>query len=167
MATGLLNKKAFRHEVEKELLEYSRATTNAMVFLDIDNFKLMNDSYGHLLGDEVIRMLADKIKTYFKDNCICGRFGGDEFTIFISKVEDILGIEEHIEKFREEFARIGFGKGSNIHATLSIGVSYNKGMRVSYQALLSCADEALKKAKEYGKNRVSFYEIKRGIHGYV
>ena len=167
LATGLLNKKAFRHEVEKELLEYSRATTNAMVFLDIDNFKLMNDSYGHLLGDEVIRMLADKIKTYFKDNCICGRFGGDEFTIFISKVEDILGIEEHIEKFREEFARIGFGKGSNIHATLSIGVSYNKGMRVSYQALLSCADEALEKAKEYGKNRVSFYEIKRGIHGYV
>ena len=65
LATGLLNKKAFRHEVEKELLEYSRATTNAMVFLDIDNFKLMNDSYGHLLGDEVIRMLADKIKTYF------------------------------------------------------------------------------------------------------
>ena len=54
-----------------------------------------------------------------------------------------------------------------MHVTLSIGVSYNRGMSVSCQAMLSCADEALEKAKEYGKNRVSYYEIKRGIYSYA
>ena len=76
-------------------------------------------------------------------------------------------LEQQVEQFRENFAANGFGKEKDIHITLSIGVSYNQGMRVSYQAMLSCADEALEKSKEYGKNRVSFYEIKRGIYNYV
>ena len=50
---------------------------------------------------------------------------------------------------------------------MSIGVSYNKSMKASFQSMVSCADEALEKAKEYGKNRVTFYEIKRGIYKYV
>lgn len=167
LATGLLNKKAFRSDVEKCLLEHSGATMNAMIFLDIDNFKLVNDSYGHLLGDEVICALADKMKQDFADKCICGRFGGDEFMVFVREVDDIMNLEAKVEAFRETFSQIGFGKEGNAHVTLSIGVSYNKGMRVSYPAMLSCADEALEKAKEYGKNRVSFYEIKRGIYSYV
>ncbi len=167
MATGLLNKKAFRHDVEQSLLEHSGATMNAMLFLDIDNFKLINDSYGHLLGDEVIRTLADKIKAHFNEDCICGRFGGDEFTVFVKSVEDLIELESKVEEFREAFAKTGFGQNGSTQVTLSIGVSYNQGMRVSYQAMLSCADEALEKAKEYGKNRVSFYEIKRGIYNYV
>ena len=167
LATGLLNKKAFCYEVEQCLLEHSGATMNAMVFLDIDNFKLVNDSFGHLLGDEVIFALAEKIQECFSEKCICGRFGGDEFTVFIKEVSDMIALEKQVEEFRESFSKLGFGKENDIHVTLSIGVSYNQGMRVSYQAMLSCADEALEKAKEYGKNRVSFYEIKRGIYNYV
>lgn len=167
LATGLLNKKTFCHEVEQCLQEHSGATMNAMVFLDIDNFKLVNDSFGHLLGDEVICALAEKLQERFSEKCICGRFGGDEFTVFIKEVKDMMELETQVEQFREEFAAQGFGKDHDIQITLSIGVSYNQGMRVSYQAMLSCADEALEKAKEYGKNRVSFYEIKRGIYNYV
>jgi len=167
LATGLLNKKAFRSDVEQCLTEYSEETMNAMVFLDIDNFKLVNDCYGHLLGDEVIYTLAEKIRQHFPGKCLCGRFGGDEFTIFIREVADVVFLENKIEEFREAFSKVGFGEDGDIHVTLSIGVSYNRGMRVSYQALLSCADEALEKAKEYGKNRVSYYEIKRGIYSYA
>ena len=148
-------------------MEYSEETMNAMVFLDIDNFKLVNDCYGHLLGDEVIYVLAEKIRQHFAGKCLCGRFGGDEFTIFIREVEDMMSLESRIEEFREAFSQLGFGDEADIHVTLSIGVSYNRGMSVSYQALLSCADEALEKAKEYGKNRVSYYEIKRGIYSYA
>ena len=79
----------------------------------------------------------------------------------------MIELEKKVEAFREAFSQIGFGKEKDIHVTISVGVSYNQGMRVSYQAMLSCADEALEKAKEYGKNRVSFYEIKRGIYNYV
>lgn len=167
LATGLLNKKAFRNEVEQCLFEHSGDTMNAMIFLDIDNFKLVNDSFGHLLGDDVIRTLSEKIQQHFNEKCLCGRFGGDEFTIFIKEVEDMMSLECRIEEFREAFSNVGFGKEEDVHVTLSIGVSYNQGMRVSYQAMLSCADEALEKAKEYGKNRVSFYEIKRGIYNYA
>ena len=148
-------------------MEYSEDTLNAMVFLDIDNFKLVNDCYGHLLGDEVIYTLSEKIRQHFSDKCFCGRFGGDEFTIFIREVDDMISLECRIEEFREAFSKTGFGEEGDIHVTLSIGVSYNRGMSVSYQALLSCADEALEKAKEYGKNRVSYYEIKRGIYSYA
>ena len=167
LATGLLNKKAFCHDVEQCLQEHSAVTMNAMIFLDIDNFKLVNDSFGHLLGDEVIHALAEKMKENFSEKCICGRFGGDEFTIFIKEISDMIELEKKVEAFREAFSQIGFGKEKDIHVTISVGVSYNQGMRVSYQAMLSCADEALEKAKEYGKNRVSFYEIKRGIYNYV
>lgn len=167
LATGLLNKKAFNHDVERCLAEYSGDTMNAMVFLDVDNFKLVNDCYGHLLGDEVICALAEKIRQHFAENCICGRFGGDEFTVFICEVEDMLSLECKIEEFREAFSKLGFGEARDVYVTLSIGVSYNCEMSVSYQAMLSCADEALEKAKEYGKNRVSYYEIKRGMYSYA
>ena len=167
LATGLLNKKAFRHEVEQALMEHSGDTMNAMVFLDIDNFKLVNDSFGHLLGDEVIGALSDKIQEHFAEKCICGRFGGDEFNVFIREVGDMLNLERQIEGFRESFSKLGFGGEGEIYVTLSIGVSYNRGMSVSYQSMLACADEALEKAKEYGKNRISYYEIKRGIYSYA
>lgn len=167
LATGLLNKKAFRHDVEQCLMEHSGETMNAMIFLDIDNFKLVNDSYGHLLGDEVICALSETIQKHFAEKCIRGRFGGDEFTVFIREVEDMISLECRIEDFREAFSKVGFGTEEDVHVTLSIGVSYNRGMSVSYQAMLSCADEALEKAKEYGKNRVSYYEIKRGIYNYA
>lgn len=167
LATGLLNKKAFRYDVEQCLFEHSGATINAMIFIDIDNFKLVNDSFGHLVGDEVIRELAETIHQHFAEKCVCGRFGGDEFTVFIREVEDMISLECQVEAFREAFSKTGFGEEKDIHVTLSIGVSYNQGMRVSYQGMLSCADEALEKSKEYGKNRVSFYEIKRGIYSYA
>lgn len=167
LATGLLNKKAFQYEVEQYLIERGGHVMDAMAFVDIDNFKLVNDSFGHLLGDEVIKAMAELIQKEFSADCICGRFGGDEFLVFIKEIKDMSKVEERIENFKAAFGKLGFGKTKDVHMTLSIGVSYNKSMKVSYQAMVACADEALEKAKEYGKNRVTFYEIKRGIYNYV
>lgn len=167
LATGLLNKKAFQYEVEQYLTERGGYVMDAMMFVDVDNFKLVNDSFGHLLGDEVIHAVAELIHQNFTKDCICGRCGGDAFLIFVKEIEDMTEVEERIENFRETFGKTGFGKNKDIQVTLSVGVSYNKSMKASYQALLSCAQEALEKAKEYGKNRVTFYEIKRGIYKYV
>lgn len=166
LATGLLNKKAFRYDVEQNLMEHSSENLKAMIFLDIDNFKTVNDCYGHMLGDEVICALADTIQKHFSKIGACGRFGGDEFTIFIREIEDMLDLECRIEAFREEFCKRVFGE-EKIHVTLSIGASYNQGMRVPFQTMLSCADEALEKSKEYGKNRISYYEITRGMYNYA
>lgn len=166
LATGLLNKDSFQYEVESYLEERNRGVTDALVIVDLDDFKLINDSYGHLVGDEVIRKIAALIKEYFPVD-FCGRFGGDEFVVFIRNIEKMDAIELKVEQLRETFSEIGFGKNENIHDTVSIGVSYNNGINASYRSMFSCADEALMKAKEYGKNRVAFYEIKRGLIKYV
>ena len=164
--TGLLNKKAFQQEVEEYLTDRKRNITDAMVMIDIDNFKLINDSFGHLIGDAVINRLSDLIKDQFGKE-ICGRFGGDEFLLFIKGCEDMAAVEAKVEYLRESFHALSFGKNKDLHNTLSIGVSYNNGVNTSYNTMFSCADEALAKAKEYGKNRVAFFEIKRGLLKYV
>lgn len=166
LATGLLNKDTFQYEVENYLADRNRGVTDAMIIVDIDDFKLVNDSYGHLVGDEVITKLASLLREQFGED-ICGRFGGDEFVVFICDINDIEQVETRVEQFRERFAAVGFGKNENIHNTVSIGVSYNNGINASYKSMFSCADEALLKAKEYGKNRVAFFEIKRGLLKYV
>lgn len=159
LATGLLNKDAFSHEVSAYLDERSRGVTDAMIIIDIDGFKLVNDSFGHLVGDEVIEKLAELMREHFSGD-ICGRFGGDEFMVFVRAIDDMEQLEVRVERFRERFSRIGFGRNGNVHNTVSVGVSYNKGVNASFSSMLSCADEALLKAKEYGKNRVAFFEIK-------
>ena len=119
-----------------------------------------------MLGDEVLCALAKVIQKHFSKIGMCGRFGGDEFTIFIHEIEDVLDLECRVEAFREEFCKTVFGT-EKVQVTLSIGVSYNQGIRVPFQTMLSCADEALEKSKEYGKNRVSYYEITRGMYNYA
>lgn len=166
LATGLLNGSAFRFEVENYLAERNRGITDAMILVDIDNFKLMNDSYGHLVGDEVIERLAALINEQFAED-LAGRFGGDEFLIFVREIDDVGELERRVEVFRETFAEGYFGKNASVQGSVSIGVSYNSDMDASYASLFSCADEALLKAKEYGKNRVTFFEIKRGMLKYV
>lgn len=167
LATGLLNKDTFRHEVEAYLTDRNRDVTDALVIIDIDDFKLINDSFGHLVGDEVICRLSELMKDIFGEGELCGRFGGDEFVVFLKDIEEVGEVEQWVESFREDFSELGFGKNGNIHNTVSIGVSYNHGVNASYNTMFSCADEALLKAKEYGKNRVAFFEIKRGLLKYV
>lgn len=167
LATGLLNKENFRYAVETYLADRKRDVMDAFIIIDIDNFKLINDSFGHWVGDEVIAGLADLMKKIFCNGEVCGRFGGDEFVVFVKSIEKVEEVELCVENFREEFSKMGFGKNGDIHNTVSIGVSYNQDIQASYTTLFSCADEALLKAKEYGKNRVTFFEIKRGLLKYV
>ncbi len=114
----------------------------------------------------VIKALAELMKEFFAERGICGRFGGDEFVLFLKEVDNLAEIEKLIEDFRERFSQVAFGKNADIYNTISIGVSYSNGMKVSYEAMLSCADEALMKTKEYGKNKVTFFEMKKGTIRY-
>ena len=166
LATGVFNKETFRYEAEQYLEERNRGVMDALMIIDIDDFKLVNDRFGHLVGDEVITRFAALLRESFADD-ICGRFGGDEFVVLIRDIEEMEQVERRAEQFRETFSQIGFGKNANIHSSVTIGISYNCEMNASYTSMLSCADEALLKAKEYGKNRVALYEIKRGLLKYV
>ncbi|MGN0351317.1 MAG: GGDEF domain-containing protein [Roseburia sp.] len=166
LATGLLNKVTLEAEIREYLNNKKKNTTDLLLMIDIDNFKLANDTYGHMHGDSVIEKLAELIKKCFMDRGICGRFGGDEFVVFLPEVESLEKEEVRIEAFRDAFSKISFGKTGNVHRTISIGVSYNQEIKSSYEAMVSCADEALMKTKEYGKNKVTFFEMKKGTLRY-
>ncbi len=166
LATGFLTKEAFQDEVEQYLSEKDRGAMDVLMLIDIDDLKLINDRYGHLVGDEMIAALVKLLKESFTEDAFCGRWGRDEFAVFLANVEEIGEVEEKIENVREHFSEIGFGKKEGVYNTVSVGVSYNRGIAASFRAMFSCADEALLKVKEYGKNKVAFFEIKRGLLNY-
>lgn len=167
LTTGLLNKTAMEEEICSYLANRPSRARDALIILDIDNFKSVNDLYGHLVGDAVIARLSQVMKeTYQKDGTL-GRFGGDEFVVFIKDIQNLEEMEQRLENLKGKFCAARFGRDSELSCTISVGVSYNQEISTSYEALFECADQALYKAKEYGKNKIAFYEIKEGLLKYL
>lgn len=165
-STGLLNRISAEAEIREYMSNKTQKSLDLLLVIGIDEFKLFNDTYGHAQGEIVVLRLAELMKRYFKEDGICGRLGEDEFVVFLPKVNSMERQEVRVEEFREEFSRLSFGKNGNINCSVTIGIACNEEMEISYEAMLSCADEALQKTKEYGKNKVTFFEIKKGAEQY-
>ncbi len=120
------------------------------MMIDIDNFKLINDTYGHLYGDEILKLVTNTIKTCLRDHDIISRYGGEEFSIIISHSTDENGngIAERIRKSIEE---LRYRNESSV--TVSIGIVMNNEDD-NILGILKRADDLLYKAKEKGKNIV-------------
>jgi diguanylate cyclase (GGDEF)-like protein len=134
----------------------------AIIFLDIDNFKYINDSYGHEIGDKVLLAIAETIKYHLRPGDIIGRIGGDEFIIIlddIAKIEDINIIANKLNKAIENIPNYIKSKlGIDIFKiTFSMGISVFPDDSTDINELIKFADTALYKAKELGKNTFSFY----------
>ncbi len=119
----------------------------SVIIFDIDNFKLLNDTYGHLVGDSVLKSIAKEIKRVIRRSDILGRYGGEEFLIILPKTKDPYSVAEKIRKVIES---MDLEKG--IRVTISVGGTvYKKGDTVD--SIISRADEALYLAKQSGKNQ--------------
>lgn len=159
MATGLLNKSAAA-EYSLEHLQKNDGKVRWIVMMDIDDFKYINDTYGHLFGDEVISRMAIIAKKALGRRGIVGRFGGDEFYLFIDGIEE----REELRNFLKTMVRAFYYEFSpNLKVTASIGVSKYPDDGTDYEVLMSKADKALYIAKEKGKNRHIIYE--EALHG--
>lgn len=158
-ATGLFNKRAAA-EYTLDALERKDGNPKWIVMMDIDNFKTINDTYGHLFGDLVIQKMADIMKQVINMRGIVGRFGGDEFYMCLEKVptRDALKtlLKTMTKKFLHEFA-------PQLNVTVSIGISRYPDNGTDYETLLGMADKALYIAKEKGKNRHIIYDEE--LHG--
>lgn len=157
LLTGLNNKLA----TERKIKEYMRENANSlgMLFvLDIDNFKKINDTMGHVFGDEVLRTLGKHIGANFRVTDIIGRTGGDEFMIFLKDLKDDADTLHQAEKLVKFFHGFQAGEYVKYSATASIGAAVFPDHGSDFESLYKSADKALYKAKERGKNQLAFYD---------
>lgn len=151
--TLLYNRNIFMHEVERFILETGAEGKGALVILDLDNFKQINDRYGHLKGDEVLKLLAESLKNTFSNGEFLGRLGGDEFLVFVQRASEKKALDEKMKRLFEEMEKI-----QGISLACSAGIVFVKHENFSYREAIKKADLALYKSKEKGKNRYSYYE---------
>ncbi|MCM1272312.1 MAG: EAL domain-containing protein [Clostridium sp.] len=150
LMTGLLNKAVTESKIKAHLRELDGNVYNVFMLVDIDDFKKVNDTYGHLKGDEVIVNIADTLKEYAGEYDLAGRLGGDEFCVYFSNLLDTQVACEKAEQIANRIRELYPGTDS-CKVTLSIGIAFTNEP-LPYDVLLERADTALYQAKLNGKN---------------
>ncbi len=154
--TGFLNRRSFEEKIEKFLRKPMSYGTFFM--MDMDNFKSVNDTYGHLAGDELILIFVDIIKNCVREQDFVCRVGGDEFAIFFPYLDKEKVIrkraDEIISCFAKERDRLGY---SNCSVSIGIMTKYAKSNNMDYDNLYKCADNALYYVKNNGKDDFHIY----------
>ncbi len=160
--TSLLNKRAC-FEYTKDILAIQKNTHHYMAVIDIDNFKNINDTYGHLYGDKVISTIATILSNSLNGRGIIGRFGGDEFYLFTNNIETEENLRTFLTTARQQISYTFEKSNPDMRVTLSIGVSLYPKDGATYEELFAKADKCLYIAKNKGKNRYIIYNEEK--HG--
>ncbi len=149
--TSLYNKVSMQAAIEECLSTSGVGSCHAMLMIDTDNFKSVNDTFGHAYGDKIIVFVADSIRKIFRGTDFVGRVGGDEFMVFMRHTSRNI-TEERARQLNEAIRRDLCEDGKLVKISCSIGISFFSQDGDTYQKLFSAADEALYHAKEAGKN---------------
>lgn len=156
--TSLPNRSHFQERLQEALFQTQRRRRGmALLFLDLDHFKVINDSLGHQIGDNLLELTATRLRECLRDDDIVARLGGDEFTVLLrdtNSPEDISKIAQSIIKKISEPALI---QGHEIHTGTSVGISIYPGDGENVEALLRNADTAMYRAKKDGKGVARFF----------
>jgi diguanylate cyclase (GGDEF)-like protein/PAS domain S-box-containing protein len=156
--TGLLNRLEFDNRLTLALTSVQRRSSKlALLFLDLDRFKLINDSLGHTTGDMLLREVGERLKKTVRSNDILARLGGDEFIILLQEIAEIDDIARIAQKTIEMITQPFTFQGNDIVVTASIGISVFPSDGDTSQTLLMNADTAMYLAKDRGKNNYQFY----------
>lgn len=157
--TGLYNHRAFQERIETEIERARRFGSKvSLLMMDIDNFKRLNDTYGHSMGDEVLRRIGCKIVENIRNIDFAARYGGEEFTVVLPET-NLEGAKITAERIREAIKDYRITHGENlISVTVSIGVSTYPDNASSRVDLIEKADAALYEAKRSGRDRVCSYK---------
>jgi len=156
--TGGPNRRSFFERLERETSASERTGGRlAVLYLDIDHFKQVNDEYGHPGGDQLIRQMAERIRACLRSSDMVGRIGGDEFAVLLAGVESQKAVERIAERICAALREPWDIDGRRVTTTSSIGVASFPEDGVEPKALLRHADRALYEAKRLGKSRVAFY----------
>ncbi|MGD9580846.1 MAG: diguanylate cyclase [Vampirovibrionia bacterium] len=157
--TGLNNRRYFIQEVGK-FIDHSQCQTLAVYMIDVDNFKKVNDTYGHLAGDEALMLIASALKDTICEYDLLCRYGGEEFSI-MSVVDTKEEASKYAEALRKSVENIEFNyDGTDIKLTISLGFTIKvPDDKNTIDTLLNSADKALYKAKDTGRNRCIYAKL--------
>lgn len=155
--TGLLNKSTTKSEIEAFLKKNVRGT-HALILVDVDNFKSINDTLGHMFGDNVLISIAKKIQDLFRGTDIVGRIGGDEFLVFMKHTDFYQAKMKADSICKNVWQTYHGGNQEEIEVSCSVGVAIIGTVKESYSSLFAKADMAMYQAKESGKNQYRIAE---------
>ena len=157
--TGLFNRHYFQEELERLIARVARSGSGAALFyIDLDQFKYINDTLGHAAGDTLLLEVTDLLRTHIRDGDLLARFGGDEFTVLLYNIEhnDIKRSAEKLRLMLEDYNY--FSANNSFNVTCSIGVAVIDNYAQSEDEVLAQADLACNLAKSHGRNRVYIYD---------
>lgn len=157
--TGALSRKEF-FRLAEQILENDKRTMSgpSLLMIDIDHFKKVNDTYGHEVGDTVLRTFAKECRSILRENDLFTRLGGEEFAVFLPSADlgrAIIVAERLRKKIADSTIKT---RDTDLRYTISIGTSGVGRQRINLKELLRRADESLYEAKRDGRNRVAFYD---------
>ena len=156
--TSLFNRHYFQQELERTVARVARSGSDcALFYIDLDQFKYINDTLGHAAGDQLLIEISNLVSAHVREGDLLARFGGDEFTLLVYniKTQDVLKVAENFRALFENYTFYYDGKSFNV--TSSIGASIIDAAVVSADEVLSHADIACNMAKAQGRNRVHLY----------
>lgn len=155
--TGVLN----RAETEKQIKEYIENSNNsqaALFMVDTDDFKMVNDNYGHIAGDMVLTAMAEGMRTIMRKQDIVGRIGGDEFMIFMKDITCADDAAKKAKELIETFDHLFEDEKNSVSVSSSIGIAIFPNNGATFKNLYSNADRALYQVKKLGKNSYMLYD---------
>ncbi len=156
--TGLPNRLLFHDRLEQAVLQAQRSKhLIAVMFLDLDRFKAINDTLGHLIGDELLVAVAERLKHCARETDTIARLGGDEFAVIITRIIQEADVEQVAQKIIQTLSSVYSVGGYEVFITASIGINLYPGVDNDREKLLENADVAMYHAKQFGRNNYKFY----------
>ncbi len=155
--TGLPNRALFMDRLQQALTRVARRSSSvAVLFLDLDRFKVVNDSLGHETGDKLLVQVAHRLRESLRPEDTISRHGGDEFTILLEEISDVSDASRVAQRISGQFATPFVSEGHEVYITISIGIALGTTGQERPEDLLRAADAAMYEAKRTGKDR---YEV--------
>lgn len=151
--TSLYNALTTKNLITERIEKKKYNSIDAFILIDVDNFKDINDTHGHLAGNQVLESMAKIMRGTFRDTDICGRIGGDEFCIYLKDIPSIEFVHERLQKLSAQIKEVSTVE--NVSISIGIALVYDKG---SYEDVFKRADIALYEAKNNGKGQTVVYD---------
>ncbi|MEH2445672.1 MAG: EAL domain-containing protein [Nostoc sp.] len=160
LLTGLPNRLLFSELLDKTLPNATRnGESLAVIFLDLDRFKVINDTLGHTLGDQLLQNVTQRLKDLLRGGDTIARWGGDEFTILLPRVNDIEEVKQVAQRILQALEDAFHLQGHELYVTASLGIALLDDNSPDAETLIQQADAALYYAKDKGRNNYQFYSV--------